>query len=202
MAKIAVDADGVLADFTKAFQQMANTIWPGRMKADGIQSGWDDWQGLTKAQQDQVWAKIKATTNFWTTLDAYPENVGALAKFLLTSKHHDVHIVTSRMQLDGGMTTARQTKTWLFMCGLNANVNYLGIIPVDDSNRKQDIYDAAGIQWSVDDKAETVIQCDKLSSHRAYLLDRPWNQHVTPKRRIKTLSEYFADIAASQGDPK
>lgn len=73
-------------------------------------------------------------------------------------------------------------------------VNYLGIIPVDDSTLKAEVYKAAQIEYSVDDKSETVEQCDKLPNHTAFLLDREWNQDAVVKHRVKSLSEYFEHI--------
>ena len=193
MARIAVDCDGVLARFEKAFFETANSIWPGKCDINYRPKQWDDFPPLTRAEFKQVQQKIAETPNFWLKTEAYTDNVGALALFLNSTKNNDVWIVTSRWP-SAGLTIARQTKTWLFACGVGAGVNYLGVVPVDDSTLKADVYRAMQIEYSVDDKKETVEQCDQLPNHTAFLLDREWNQDAKVKHRIKSLSDYFEHI--------
>lgn len=198
MARIAVDCDGVLANFVKAYLETANKIWPGRVDPNYQSKEWDDLGGLTKAEMSQVWKRVKATDNFWLSLDAYSNNIGSLAKFILTTNGHDIWAVTSRARV-AGMTIAKQTEYWLSSCGIpidGCGRNYVGVIPVGDSTLKADVYHAAGIQFSVDDKAETVEQCDHdlNGGHAAFLLDRSWNQDAKVKRRIPDLETYFEYI--------
>lgn len=197
MARIAVDCDGVLARFEKAFFETANSIWPGKCDPNYRPKAWDDFPPLTKSEFKQVQAKIAATDNFWLKTEAYSDNVGALAKFLLTNKGHDVWIVTSRWP-SAGMTISMQTRLWLHTCGVSEAINYLGIIPVDDSTLKAEVYKAAQIEFSVDDKAETVEQCQDLPNHTAFLLSREWNQHGKVKHRIPNLEAYFEHIKGTQ----
>jgi len=197
MARIAVDCDGVLARFEKAFFEKANSIWPGKCDPNYRPTAWDDFPPLTKAELNQVWAKIKATPNFWLSVDAYTDNVGALAQFLQTTTGHDIWIVTSRART-AGHTVAYQTLRWLYECGIRPGINYLGVVPVDDSTKKADVYSAMEIEFSVDDKTETVEQCDKLPNHTAFLLDREWNQDAKVKHRIPNLEAYFEHIKGTQ----
>lgn len=196
MAKIAVDCDGVLANFIKSFTEEANYIWPGRFKPDYHlhHAQWDFTPGvLSKPETNQVWRRINATPNWWLRLDAFSENVGALMTFLQGHHSHDVYIVTSRAETVG-MTVAKQTATWLAACGVQEHQNYLAIVPIDNSNNKADFYRIGCFDMSVDDKTETVEQCDQLPDHHAYLLDQPWNQDANVKRRIKSLDKFFDDV--------
>lgn len=195
MAKIAIDCDGVLANFTEAYASMANKFWPGTFEHGFVPSNWNMDDRLTAEQDERVWTAIKETPNFWLTLNAYSENVGYLASFLVGSKDNDLWIVTSRVQT-AGMTVAKQTSKWISSCGIMAIHNYLGIFPVENSNYKHKIYDYSDIEYSVDDKKETVELCDKVQGHKAFLLDRPWNQDASVKRRIKSLKEFFDAIQA------
>lgn len=193
MARISVDADGVLAQFGRGFLQMANTIWPGRLDVNIQPKQWEDFQGLSKAEINQVWDKINTTNNFWLSLDAYTDNVAALSRFLISTKGHDVWIVTSRTP-GSGLTVSKQTMIWLFSCGVFQGVNYLGVIPSEHPSGKRAIYKAMAMGFSVDDKAETVEGCQTLEGHTAFLLDRPWNQGAKVKHRISNLEEYFKHI--------
>lgn len=196
MARITIDCDGVLADFNTGFIAEANKIWPGRIPADYVKPGYDEWDGLTRAEIAQVWERIDNTPNWWLTLNALPDEVGELARFLLTQRDQDIHICTARKE-GAGMTVAKQTKAWLFACGVAPGSNYLGVIPVVNSHKKASVYKALGVQWSIDDKGETVLQCDKLEGHNAFLLDRLENRNVTPKRRVGSMKEFFDAIKAA-----
>lgn len=195
MAKIAIDCDGVLADFIAAFCEEANGIWPGKFPRGYVQTRWDfDPTVITKAEVSQVWDRIKATPDWWLRLNAITSNVGALAIFFHTHVCHDVWIVTSRMPTIG-QTVAYQTYLWIRACGVDPVHNYLGVLPVENWHDKKKIYKFAQIDFSVDDKTETVEDCDTLAGHKAFLLDQPWNQAAKVKRRITTLTEFFKEIA-------
>lgn len=193
MAKIAVDCDGVLAAFDEAFKDVANRMWPGRVREDYVNQHWNDLGGLDKDEQRQVWDRIKATPDWWLTVDAYTENVGAMAIFLHQHRGHDIWIVTSRA-VTVGNTVAYQTYLWLRACGVDPVHNYLGVLPVDNWHDKKKIYKYAQIEYSVDDKTETVEDCDTLPDHKAFLLDRPWNQDAKVKRRVSNLTAFFGAI--------
>jgi len=196
MARIAIDVDGVLANFTRAFIEAVNSIWPARLPADYLPSDWD-WtnSGLSHREISQVWRKIKKTEGFWLSLDAYSDNVGELAMWLVARKNHDIWFCTSRAEA-GEMTTAKQTDIWIQSCGLRAVNNFMGIITVTDGSKKAAIYEAAEIEWSIDDKWETVIDCGLIESfeHRAYLLDQPWNADASVHNRVKTMAQFLEKI--------
>jgi uncharacterized HAD superfamily protein len=193
MAKISLDVDGVLANFNKGFVEQINHIWPGRLAKDHIQKHWHDWGDLTDSEIDQVWRRIEATPNWWMTLDAYSSGVGALAIFFWTNQAHDVWLVTSRSDTLGH-STPFQTDTWIRACGVNPCQNFLSVITATYPSDKRGIYKHIGIEYSLDDKGDTVMQCDKLEGHKAFLLDQPWNQQAVVKRRVKSVQEYLDAI--------
>ena len=195
MAKIAIDCDGVLANFTKAYGETANRLFgDARYKL-----GWEppDWNfgGLYAPEEDEkIWERIKATPNFWLTLDGYSHNVGALMSFFVKHNHHEVYIMSSRAETVG-MTNTEQTHLWLRACGVREMHNYLGVIIVPDSNKKAAIYRDGGFDYSIDDKKETVEQCDRTKmEHKAYLLDQPWNQDAKVQRRVKSVEAFLGEI--------
>jgi hypothetical protein len=193
MAKIALDCDGVLANFISAFADEANRMWPGTFPKNywKLHTQWNIPSNLLSTKQvDQVWEKIKATENWWMRLDPHHDSVGALAIFFYTQRCHEVHIVTSRVPTIG-QTISFQTDVWLRACGVNPCLNYLGVLPVANSDHKVEIYDFAGFDFSIDDKLETVQQCDALPKHKAFLLDRPWNQSGSVKNRVKSVQEFL-----------
>lgn len=190
--KIAIDVDGVLARFEAGVESIANKIWPGKIPPGYMPHGWDYEDVLTSEEWKQVWAAIKKENNFWLSLPPYTTNVGSLATFLYTTEGHDIYFVTARVQT-AGMTVAKQTAYWLHTCGIYENHNYTAVLACD-ADRKVDIYEAVGIRLSIDDKGETVMACDKLANHKAYLLDRPWNQDAKPQRRVKSLQQFLEKV--------
>jgi hypothetical protein len=131
------------------------------------------------------------------TLSAHADNVGALAVWFYAHANHDVWICTAR-QPSLGATVAFQTDTWLRGCGINPCHNYLGVITAEGDD-KADVYAHAGIEYSIDDKTETVEHCDthpllKHQKHKAFLLDRPWNTGANVQRRVKSVEDFLKEI--------
>jgi 5'(3')-deoxyribonucleotidase len=191
--KIAIDCDGVICDFVQGFVDTTNKLWPGRLKDGYEPSVWDFSDTMKKDEVNRVFEQIKRTPNWFLKLEPYSENVTALARFFVERKGEDVWLVTSRFPTYG-MTVAKQTAMWLEFCGVSPIHNYLGVIPVANSDEKQLVYAAMGVEYSVDDKAETVEQCEAIPGHKAFLLDRPWNQEAKVERRIKNLEQFFRQV--------
>lgn len=196
MARIAIDVDGVLANFTKAFVEKANEIWPGRLALDyePIDWGWTD-SGFSKAEIKQTWKRINATENFWLSLDAHSDNVGSLAQWMVSHANHDIWLCTARAE-GAGMTAAKQTEIWINSTGVRAVNNFMGIITVSDGNRKAQLYEAAHIEWSVDDKPETIIDCGLIGTfhHHAYLLNRRHNSLYSVHDRVESVAQFLEKI--------
>lgn len=194
--RISLDCDGVLADFYHGLREAIQKTFPEiKLPMDWTPKNWDVSDLLTEEQLDAVWKTIKATENFWLNLPPYAENVGSLARFLATQKSQDVWLVTSRAPV-AGLSIAKQTELWLQAYHVSPHHNYMGIILSEHADSKVDIYRATGIDWSIDDKIETVLQCQKLPKHRAYLLRQPANKESWGKAKLEvdTVEEYLNDI--------
>lgn len=194
MARIAIDCDGVLACFTDGAIEIINTLWPGRIP-DGYSP--PDWYfsdvGMTSADWNRVFERIKATSNWWLYLRAYNDSITALQTFFITHTNQDIYIVTSRVPT-AGMTVTQQTERWIRSCGVTPLMNYLGVIVAPHPERKAELYDALDFDYSIDDKAETVEQCDALANHRAFLLNRSWNTEAQVKHRVNSVLDFLKHI--------
>lgn len=193
MAKIAVDCDGVLADFNSGFIELVRRVFPGRLPRDYVPTTWDYNGLLTPQEMDRVWDEMKKQENWWLSLNPYMDNVGALATFMHTRTKMDVHIVTARTK-GSGLTVAKQTSMWLNGCGVFSSINYLSVITGCESDEKAHIYQILGVEYSIDDKQETVEQCQRLEGHKAALLDRPWNQDAKVSWRVKSVQEFLDNV--------
>lgn len=191
MAVIAIDCDGVLASFDGAFAEVVNRLKPGTLPPNWSPKQWNYGVEVGEELTDRAWRMILDTENFWLSLAPYMETMHDLAWFMHSEKNHAIYIVTSRSETKG-MSAAHQTEVWLHSCGIRTFNNYLGVVVVPDSRRKKDIYRAIHADISIDDRPETVLQCESLDGHKAYLLDRSWNQEAKVQRRVKTLKEFLS----------
>lgn len=195
MARIAIDCDGVLADFSKAFIAEVNEVWPGRLSKDYRPNDWD-WtsSGLTKAEIGKVWKALKKKDNWWLGLDALP-GLSELAIWLTAQVNHDIWICTARADT-AGLTTTKQTELWLHSCGLRAVNNFVGVITVPDGNDKRQIYEAMKIAYSLDDKTETIVDCNLIDSmeHHAYLLKQTWNEGAPVHNKVDSVEAFLKKI--------
>src|SRR5215510_13106575 len=83
--RVAVDVDGVLANFDEAAARVINTIAPGTIldPANYQPKVFGSWFGLEK----EMWEHIDATNNWWVSLLAYHDNMAALQSFAFTGPH-------------------------------------------------------------------------------------------------------------------
>jgi hypothetical protein len=195
MAKVAVDVDGVLCDFTAGIVKVVNGIWPGKLPEGFEPNNWNYAGVLDKQEFKGVWQHIQGTPNWWFYLRPYYDSMRHLGKFLASVDGHDLYFCTARVDTVGA-TVAMQTSKWFEECGIEGQGNYLATMQVVGASKKRQVYAGLGIEWSVDDYPETVAECDSLDGHRAYLLDRPWNQDAKGLRRIYNLGEFFDEIRA------
>ena len=194
MARIALDCDGVLAAFDQGFADIVHRLFPEVPFAIEKWTNWDYGDQLTKAQIKAAWKVIKSTENWWLSLNAYT-GVGDLATWLVSRANHDVWICTSRAP-SAGMTEAKQTEVWLYACGVRSINNFLGVVTVPKPEDKAKFYEAARIEWSLDDKYETVIECGLIDTfeHKAFLLDQPWNRETRIGNRVKSVGAFLEKI--------
>lgn len=194
MARLAIDIDGVLANFIRGVVDVANHIWPGRVPLDYQPSGWNMTDQFKPDEFQRVWDEINNTCNFWLSLDAYYEPVGSLASFLNSQTNHDVWLVTARSPVKG-LTVARQSELWLSAVGVRTtSTNYVGIIDVKHAHAKKPLYRAMEIDLSIDDRGDAVLEYEELPNHRAALMNRPWNQTYKPKWRVNSMQDFLDEV--------
>jgi hypothetical protein len=131
--RIAVDLDGVLADFHTPFVRTAIGLFPDLdptlMKSADVGASppgeLDDAPvgangsvlplgslSLTQRQSETVWRQIASVENFWETLDEIePGSIASLAR-LADARGWEVLFITSRPKVKG-RTVQRQSQAWL-----------------------------------------------------------------------------------------
>lgn len=164
--KLGVDVDGVIADFSGKFLQLANKRFGTEFTALD-QHDWDFKPWFTKEQVDAVWElDIKPTENFWAKLMPLP-GVGTLKS---VGQQAELFFITSRVPTVG-MSARGQTCAWL------RNWFYLTfptVIVVDSPSQKVSIAKALELGAVIDDKIETVVQMHEAGI-RTYCKLTPYN---------------------------
>lgn len=189
---ICFDIDGVLADFGENMSRVVNLRWPGRIPAGYNPPNWDYTDNIAKAEWSQIWDDIKATPEFWRRQLPYERNVDAAVRYINSYTETTVYFMTARPDTIG-QSSYEQTLGWLVNYGLYPyNREVTTPIIVKDPTEKTQIMIDLGIDFSIDDKQETVERCNKIEGHKAYLLDRSWNQ-TSSEPRVYSV-DHFLDI--------
>jgi 5'(3')-deoxyribonucleotidase len=188
--RISIDIDGVLANFTAGVIDKANKLWPGKMPPDFVPTNWNYDGILTKDEFSKIWIEIQEDPYFWQDRPVYSGNISALQTFFENNQDHEVFYVTSRMSTSGRPVSI-QTEQWLVDNHIWPEGNYHAILPVSKPDVKKFIMHDLAIQFSVDDYGPTVKECNNVEGHKAYLLDRPWNQDQDYGVRVFDLAQFL-----------
>lgn len=193
---ISFDIDGVLASFTRNVlpiinEKYADRIIPSPIPLDAEPTDWYyNCFGLNREDWGPIFSVIKETPDFWRREPAYTRNVDAAIRYINSNPETTVYFMTQRPDTAGG-TAYDQTLDWLVNHGLYPfDREVTTPIIVKDPSEKAGIIRDLNIQFSIDDKQETVEQCSQLPGHAAYLLDRPWNRTST-ERRVYSVDEFL-----------
>ena len=192
--RISFDLDGVLCDFNTNVRPILLELYPDKVPPEGEPTDWYyNCFGLSREDWGPIFDIIKKTPNFWRREPAYQRNVDAAVRFVNSRPDVTVFYMTQRPDTDGG-TAYDQTLDWL----VNNNLypfdrEVTTPIIVKDATEKAGIIEELAIDFSIDDKQETVEQCNKIQGHRAYLLDRPWNS-TSLQPRVFTVDHFIEVI--------
>ena len=123
--RVAFDLDGVLADFVGGYERIADELFSGWRSGTDARSDLapsegrppseavgEPARGLSPRQRGAVWKRVRATTDFWTTLDPIDPTAVARIQECALNLSWDVFFVTQR-PTTAGDTVQIQTQRWL-----------------------------------------------------------------------------------------
>ena len=190
--KIGIDADGVMCDFLARYRQLAFDTFGKPTPDIGPSIDWDltNW-GLTPAEDEAIWKRIKSTKNFWTTLGKMKgtENLADAAL------DYQVYVITSRVPTLG-KTVEEQTCDWLLH---NYEIKYPQVIVSEPAHRKGIIARGLELFAFIDDKPENckVVQEQAATcKHSTYIRDQSYNRHECGCSfiRVPTLDTFLSRL--------
>lgn len=192
--RFAIDLDGVLFNFTARIITVANTLWPGRLRANFVPDNWDYVGTFTKEEWVEIWAQVKKTQDFW--LDSPPlPGLDELWRYLNrpNNSQDEVFFVTSRAATVG-YSPLVQTSQCLNAYGLWPRNGQSVVLCVADPKHKQDLFRGLGLKFMLDDYAPTIEQLNQIDGMRAFVLDQPYNRYAKDLPRVYSVTEYLDTI--------
>ena len=171
--KIALDIDGVLADYVKAFVTYIRNIHPNAIPSEWVPTEWHfDVPGLSRTQVSKLRKQMHSEEDFWLHMSPYSQSLKTMQDFLRLHPEHDVMYLTARPYNEKNSTIA-QTNMWLTKHHLhNARTT---LVIVEDHTHKAAVLKATGTSFFVDDRVATVLETHKVQTCKSFVLTRPWN---------------------------
>lgn len=176
--RIACDLDGTVADMDGALLRLAERLFgPGVTLRDQPAADGDEEEGdaereasasgkaLTPRQMRELWSEVRATENFWTTLDELES--GSIRRFAEMTAQHRWHVVfMTRRPQTRGESTQRQSQRWLAENGFL--LPSVCIVP----RSRGLLAGALELQAVIDDRPETCLDVAADSSAEPILVWR------------------------------
>ncbi len=184
---IAIDIDGVLANFDKSYIQTFNLLGV-KVPENAEALSWDHWENeLGREFIGKVWDTIKKSYNWWMTLEPYQRNIDALKRFSTAHPEEDILFLTSRIET-AGFSAALQTEGWLRKLGIDSPFM---TVRTCRAKEKAQVLASENVTHFIDDKGSTVEACEKIPGMTAVLYSRPWNKDAKVFLRLNSLGQFF-----------
>lgn len=188
--RVMFDMDGVFADFVSEFRAYAGLLGSWYPTNYWFQND----EVVSQKTTDEIFKRIAAVRNFWTTLDTLigPDDVGGLWRLDDKFWRIQKYVVTCRVATRG-RSVGWQTKKWLDQYGLYFPV-YVAL-----GHSKTDACKMLGITHAIEDCPQHAVDLTNVGI-KCYLIDRLYNRQENTKYpvenipRVKTVKEFCEKV--------
>lgn len=181
---IGFDIDGVLADFTRAFADMAQEMYGLRARSSGAQLHWRF--PLTEEQETAVWARIDSGNGrFWRELKPLITDGELDDMWDLQKDGYHFTYVTSRH------SRAKQaTGQWLIERQLpKGGLHFV-------KHKAPYLAEVENLKSYIDDSPEQITAMYRMGIPGVHVRDWPYNRDVNlPAARVTSVGEYLALVS-------
>ena len=194
MSAIAVDIDGVLANFAKAFSTLCHELDSAIPIIEGPNyRAWDShlWWGdateETSAIVEEAWRHIKSENNrfFWFL----PQPISALDKVKELQRKLPIVFMTRR----DGPDAWKQTRWWLERQGIEEPLIYR----IHSGEEKHEVCAKLGISVIIDDSPKVVEQC-LAAGMKVIMPAYEYNSHVRPHPHLHRVLSLDAALSVAE----
>lgn len=180
---IGIDLDDVLANFIDKYIAICNRLH-GKPPIGAKPVDWE-WSnfGLTRAQQDDAWAEVRQTYNFWDTLGT--EEGATRDQLERLDNKHSLFFITARA-LSTGDSIQRQSCRWLLN---NFGIPFPTVLVTVD---KGPLAAALKLDYFIDDRPKNVIEiATAVPTCKVFLKNSMHNAgYDSPYCRIPTFDDF------------
>ena len=190
MKTIVFDVDGVLANFTRGFTQIANRMFGVPVVENDDQPSWDFKETLSAKQQDKIWEELKSIPGWAHSLEALIP-YKTFCRINQLALKNELYFVTNRFSYM--RPPGEQTVTWLMLHGISSP-------RVIVSAKKGEICQAIGADYCLEDNWGNAVSVHWMAEKcRSFLIERRYNEEarkIIPSGivRVKTVEEYLDHI--------
>ena len=182
MSVIGCDLDGVLFNFAKSFNEIANR----RYGRPDVSTQWVDYDGsnlgLAKEEIKQVWCDIQCTDNFWEMVTVLPHVNRELV--WAVDDAHTIYFPTARAHT-AGRPVGKQTARAIYV---NFDIPYPAVFV---SNEKGPMAYALQYDYFIDDRPENCIDVKKvLPNCKVFLVSLPHNSKFDAPFNIQRVDNF------------
>jgi uncharacterized HAD superfamily protein len=197
--RLAFDIDGVLARFMQAFMVLLNNNFKTNFHPSQVTEYHPIGAGklMSKELWDAGFSLMKQTPFFWAKLKPFDPELFADINLDMLNYAFNGYFVTRRANMEAGDICDANTLTriWLENVGLQA---YTSVIAMEHTPRV-DILKAMEVDAYIDDWGEQFLEC-REAGIRAYLMDRPWNQHIDSPYRVYNIRQFVDRVLGRAAD--
>jgi len=200
--RVGYDLDGTLTNFIRGWTGQASRMFPSidQIVDDKELDEYDLHEKYGGKRANAVWQSIQRKSFFYETLPAHKEAVEDTRE-LIQRDNVEPHYITARQQETlknyfgrfnrhqekrEKKRIRRQTTNWISQQGLYGQTH----MRRDKGRACREL----AIDFYIDNRVEPVLDVQRKSSTRGYLLDKAYNRDANVRQRVESVEEFNDEV--------